>query len=39
MLAFRDGLHTLYPLGGGCLRVLEGDIDGGALPERDLPLL
>ena len=39
MLKFRDGVHVLYPLGGGCLRVLEADIDGGALPEQDLPLL
>lgn len=39
MLAFRDGLHLLFPLGGGCLCVLEADIDGGALPEEDLPLL
>lgn len=39
MLAFRDGLHYLYPLGGGCLRLLEADIDGGALPRQDMPLL
>lgn len=38
-LEYRDGLHYLYPLGGGCLRLLEADIDGGALPHRDLPLL
>jgi hypothetical protein len=39
MLEFRDGLHYLHPLGGGCLRLLEADIDGGALPQQDLPLL
>jgi hypothetical protein len=39
MIEYRDGLHQLYPLGGGCLRLLEADIDGGALPARDMPLL
>lgn len=39
MIEFRNGLHCLYPLGGGCLRLLEAEIDGGALPRRDLPLL
>ncbi|HEX8886987.1 MAG TPA: formyltransferase [Noviherbaspirillum sp.] len=39
MLEFRDGLHYLHPLGGGCLRLLEADLDGGALPQQNLPLL
>jgi methionyl-tRNA formyltransferase len=39
MLEFRNGLHYLHPLGGGWLRLLEADLDGGALPQQDLPLL
>lgn len=39
MLAFRDGLHHAYPPGGGCLLLLEADLDGGALPPRDLRLV
>lgn len=39
MLTWRDGAHRIYPAGGGCLLLLDAELDGGALPQTDLPLL
>ena len=36
---YRQGAHYLYPLGGGCLQVLDAELDGRPLPDSELSLL
>ncbi|MDR3410643.1 MAG: formyltransferase [Formivibrio sp.] len=33
---YQQGFHYIYPLGGGCLQVLEAELDGQPLPQSDL---
>lgn len=35
-IQYRHGFHYLYPSGGGCLQVMEAELDGRRLPQSDL---
>jgi methionyl-tRNA formyltransferase len=37
-LVYQDGEHRLYPLGGGCLQVVEAELNESALPHIDVLL-
>jgi methionyl-tRNA formyltransferase len=37
-LVYQDGDHRLYPLGGGCLQVVEAELNESALPHIDVLL-
>jgi methionyl-tRNA formyltransferase len=37
-LVYQDGEHRLYPLGGGCLQVVEAELNESALPNIDVRL-
>jgi methionyl-tRNA formyltransferase len=37
-LVYQNGEHRLYPLGGGCLQVVEAELNESALPHIDVML-
>lgn len=38
-MLYQEGVHVLYPLGGGCLQIVEAELNEHALPHAALSLI